>query len=121
MTNSKVCAYQDCSNILHRPTGDKRITLKQWKARKFCGKTCSGKRRLERDKVCSNPNCIHRGVKQAIKKFAKDCNNPDGHKAQCYGCWKRSYDIRRKELLPWEASPNARLPTFALAFAPIGE
>ena len=74
MIQSKVCAHPDCDNMLHRPTKTKRISGKQWEARKFCGHSCSAKKR-QGDEV-----------------------------------------VKVKKQAPWIASPNARLPAFALAF-----
>jgi len=37
-------------------------------------------------KICSNPNCKHKGEPQDIGRFGKNAGCKDGHEGQCYDC-----------------------------------
>jgi len=50
----------------------------------------------KKTKVCSNPNCKHKGEPQDIGKFGKNAGCKDGYTGVCNDCKKQQYADRQK-------------------------
>lgn len=108
---TKTCMKRGCGNSF---TERVKESNSKWQSHNYCSLSCGRSTKKGKKKVCNDKKCMYKGVPQQMRNFAKDRNTKDGYKRKCYSCWKRNYELSKKDSdRVWRPCKDAKIGSFA--------